>query len=264
MKKIIVALTFSLLLHSFAYSQNSGYLGKHFMFSAGMGVQFPAFLKVIDWNNGLTYRAFPSIKLQPVLRLEYILTDKNTIGIQYSRYWSYFNFDREVMITSHVTDDLWTWEKRTFSFWSDSAAEITGNAFAVNFKSFFKYNHLAPVGPYFKFELMLLPYKLHFDSSALKKNLTFDYDIKEMMYLPPSWTKFNYTEFIFNFGVGYQRVFLERIMLNVMAQSGLGMNGLRWLVHSNTEENYLRKQSSSAMLLQNLFSIEAGVGILIY
>ena len=231
-----LAVASMLLLSQATVAQISGYQGKRTLATYNLQY-FPALLNP-NANNNTGLAAF---NVNHVLKGEYILTRKSSIGAQARFYRTTVEFGEDAIIyNAQVSGPAGT------QFWPSSAytigttdgfnsVEVTerGELSGYSIGSFYRFygsKALAPLGNYFQVGLELMSYKVNPVGNALQNpsqvqlggvgNATFRPEPGETVNFPEVQEDKRWSALAFTMDFGRQRVIFDRVVWNYGIQNG--------------------------------------------
>jgi len=243
MKRIIYILVISLMISSYCEAQVSGYMGKRWLFMYDINAR-PTFSN--PNQNGNT--GFTSLNVKNTFGLEFVAGRHLQMGVSYSYFNTCFDFDGLSIFTS--PDNMLS----TYSPTAIGNISVKGVSY---FMKFFYSDNLAPLGTYTKIQL---------------DHYSWDWSFSDVNNPPPSGfvTSGSKSSYGLSLCVGNQRIFYDRIILNVSLQTGYLFSGYN---HSDLEDQYsingnsdrfMELITSNRVFVHYLWSFNVGIGVLIF
>ncbi len=241
--KFIIPLLFVV---SSVFGKTSGYMGKRLALSYGLELS-PAFFNPtpnqifgsIDLNIGSTYQ------------LEYILNRKLSVGLSLNRMKTQALFSSTVV--TYEFDDIYTNEYSTSTDYIDVNGDINATGFGISLKYYTR--NVAPLGGYLKAEFQYLPYKFN---RTYSDEETEDNDY---IFVDPD----GYHTYAVKFEFGKQRVYFDRIIINMAINSGFVFDNTLIRLDSNFNQyESVYYNSNLRLMMMSFFNLKIGIGLLAF
>jgi hypothetical protein len=266
MKLIKAALTALFFIISFpeADAQPPGYLGKRWIVSYDI-FALPA-LRNFNENGE---RGITAFNTRHEFSVDWVIGLKQSVGMSLHLTKSQFKFSDRFDYTYY--DSYWEEETSRSIKYGSIRGQLS--AFAIGLHTHMYFNKLiAPLGAYFKPEILLINFSATFDSAEFKKNVLLFSNLKSENYPVPA-NKSSYFTMAIGATLGTHYVFLERILINVGFQFGYLLGGQTIDEYINThdllsvdvdQDNLIPVSAKDRLFSQYFINVNAGLGILIY
>ena len=260
MKKYLLILCIVCFKQLSVNAQGAGYLGKHFILRTDIQTNFTATIPAF-WDEGKYFKTRLSFGL------DYLINNRMSLGLSYTKFSSRFDFKEQFTYHTYAKAVyMGNWEYGSYNFSSDAKGDINARVLSLNMK-YYTIQHITLVGPYLKFELSYVPYTVNYNHVEV---LTLRKGSYEFQKLPDEWENVRYSDVFIGLGIGKQRVFFERLVLNLAINSQLSLRGIDYFVKSYieldnlTSDNYIKNVTSKSLFNHSFLCIEAGLGFLIF
>jgi hypothetical protein len=224
MKRILILTIISAVFYSFAQAQVPGYRGKRFYVSYDLNF-FPALSNPTygeETQSNIT--DYHGMNVRHAIEADYVVSRTNSIGLSYGFFRSRFE---------HQSDTGWTY-----------FPSLKCNVIGLNYTVFLKNKgSLAPFGAYAKISGELITYKAITDLESEPKSFKGTPNLKSI-----------------NITIGEQKIYFDRLILDVGAQFGL-VQGLLAFEPTEADINF-----DAARRLRNhyVMNVHARIGFLIF
>ena len=243
MKRIIYTIIISLMISSYCEAQVSGYMGKRWLFMYDINAR-PTFSNPNENGN----KGFTSLNVKNTVGVEFVAGRHLQMGVSYSFFNTCFDFDGLYIYTS--PDNM----NSTYSPTAIGNISVKGVSY---FMKFFYSDNLAPLGTYTKIQL---------------DHYSWDWSFSDANNPPPAnfVTSSSKSSYGLSLSVGNQRIFYDRVILNVSLQAGYLFSGYN---HSDLDDPYsingdsgkfMDLITSNRVFVHYLWSFNVGVGVLIF
>jgi hypothetical protein len=267
--KIYLAVSLLAITGFNARAQAPGYLGKRFIVGYDM-YTMPA-LRNYNENGNMGIGAFNT---RHVFNVDWVNGLSQSIGFSVQFTESTFEFSRGLEFTYRYQD--WGSPSTTTQtvYFGDTRGKVSSLAVGLHTNLYLN-QFIAPLGTYFKPEILLIRLKSTFDDSLANLNLA-----KNTM--GGSQVMLNYPKLVNN-GVNYTAaigatigthyIFFDRLIFDIGFQIGYVIGGkkLSELMEMDgtstkqiNEENYVSVSAKSRLMSQYFINVNAGLGILIF
>ncbi|MEA3495540.1 MAG: hypothetical protein U9R42_05830 [Bacteroidota bacterium] len=277
MKKLYFIIFISLFISVSAFSQYfekaPGYQGKTVI--ANTNFSYSPALFAPNKNGVISGKA---VNLRTSIGGEYIIDKKRGVGIQLSAFKTAFEFDYPIEEMRHFTT---TWSDDGYEptrIRSDGLGYINAKSMGLYYKSYF--NHIAPLGAYFKIQVDWIFYKVNYDSNDILDKIIYDNGHNNRTYSPEYLPNYQldkrYTAWSFNMKFGNQRILFDRIVLDYGIDFGTVLKGISgnsgwdsWielgeLSEEITTDNYFDLVSKARLFDLYFIGLDFGIGFLAY
>ena len=260
---IILILFFSMALLTFG--QAPGYMGKNFIVSYDI-YAFPAFTNPnANGQSGIT-----AFNFRHAISVDYVTSLNKSFGLSFHHTKTQFEFERTFYYS--YTDNSSSYPYLEYLVDYDyTQGDISSLAFGLHTNLYFN-QFIAPLGTYFKPELLLVNFKATFDPEEANKNLAENIGSNYTTY-PTLATKNSYTTVALGATVGTHYILFDHFIFNIGFQFGwlVGGKKLSDLGDMDTspgnivsEDNYIPVSGKARLNGQYLFNITTGIGFLIF
>jgi hypothetical protein len=247
-----------------ALAQAPGYLGKRLIVFYDL-YTIPA---LTNYNENGNTGIF-ALNTRHVFSVDWCTAYDQSIGISFHLTKSQFKFKRlmEYAYYDNGSETIIT-EDVTFH---NTKGELSAMALGLHTSLYFD-QFIAPVGTYFKPEILLINFSTTFDGEEAKKNATLEtgFPVKTEMILK---NKESYYTMAIGGTIGTHYIFFDRLVFDIGFQFGyvfggqilseyIDMQGIT--PDQMTTENYIPVSATSRLMNEYFFNINAGLGILIF
>lgn len=261
----VFIVSFVLLLSNKSYCQPPGYLSKRLIITYNN-----AFMPTRYNHNQNKEKGFTSFNTQNIISLDYVLSRRTTISLNYAFFESMFDFGDSF---NYGRDNLPSnYHGRSyFEVIDPMYGDVKVNSIGIGFKYFTKKDLCAPLGRFIGFDLNLVNFKTHFDELLLYEKM----DPKD--YQPIIKNDGNHYKFAIIFTKGKQKVIFNRFILKQSWQAGLYLSGITgnkiWGGYNNfdyttmdrlDEDNYIEKAADARLFSHYFINYKIGIGFLAF
>ena len=250
-----------------ADAQAPGYLGKRFMVNYDL-YTFPA----ISNPNVNGEKGISSFNIRHVFSVDYVTGLNHSVGLSFHLTKTQFEFKREFNFTYQYMDGYGEKETTTeLIYFGDLKGELSAYAIGLHTNLYFN-QFLAPLGTYFKPEILLVNFRATFDSDLANKYLR-DNINHAMLTFPVLANKKAYTTVAIGATLGTHYIFYDRLIVNIGFQVGWVVGGKKmseWMENDGlvsdkiNEDNFIPISAKSRLMSQYFINIDAGIWLLIF
>ena len=256
-------------------SKASGYLGKRLYVNYNL-YSLPALRNY----NGNDKKGIFAFNTRNVFSADWVTSLHQSVGISFHTTKTEFLFKRAINYTFQYKDNSGYYTTTTDDLYYNDKGEYRAqlSAYAIGLHTNLYFNQfLAPLGSYFKPEILLIKFKVNFDSNAANDKLVGGYEgyYHDIQTHPNLANKDSYSTVAIGATIGTHRIFFNRFVFDIGFQLGFVVGGkvlgdfmsMETTGGSNkniTEENYIPVSAKSRLMNQYFFNVNAGLGLLIF
>ena len=261
-KTFLVVLIFTMTILS-ADAQAPGYLGKRFIVNYDIYTMPALSNPNANGNKGIT-----SFNFRQAFSVDYVTSLSQSVGMSFHLTKSQFEFDRGF---EYSYDNSSGYQQTEYLNYGDTKGELSAYAIGLHTNLYFK-QFIAPLGTYFKPEILLFNIKTTFDQTSANKNMDKSLGHTLESY-PLLANKESYTTVALGATIGTHYIFFNRLVFNVGFQLGYVFGGKVMsklmendgsTINNLNEENYISVSAKSRLMSQYFFNVNAGLGLLIF
>jgi hypothetical protein len=272
--KIFITITIISITALNAGAQAPGYLGKRFIINYDLYTMLALRNPNENGNSGIS-----SFNSRHVFSVDWVTGLSQSVGMSFHITKSQFDFDEKFDYYLNYNDG---WgdprqDVKTLNY-GDSKGDITAYAVGIHTNLYLN-QFIAPLGVYFKPELLFVIMNASFDINQVNKNLEKNtMTANETINIYPKLANESpYYSVALGATIGTHYIFLNRLIFDIGFQLGLmyAENMLSSLKPSSSsidgssssnvnETNYIKVSAQNRMMNQYFLNINAGLGILIF
>ena len=241
-------------------AQAPGYMGKHFIVCYDI-YTIPALRNYNE--NGKT--GLLALNTRHVISADWVMGLKQSIGLSFHYTKSQFKFRKSFDFRYKYLDDHGDTNYFTSSMeYGDTRGELSAVALGIHTNLYFK-KFLAPLGGYFKPEILLIRFTASFDDSLANRNLSKNTENKglhSMLNYPELTNENAYYTASIGATIGTHYIFYNRIVFDIGFQLGYVFGSKLFGDYNQTD--YISSCAKSRLMSQYFLNINAGLGILIF
>ena len=215
---------------------------------------------------------FTSFNTRHVLSADWVISLSQSIGLSFHHTNTQYEFKREFNFTYlYKDDDGIVHSVKDIVFFQSHYENLSVYSIGLHTNLYFDQN-IAPLGKYFKPEILLITFKSTYDQSAANRSIDNSYHVKMLSY-PVLTNKKPFHTVAIGATTGLHRIFFNRLLFDIGFQFGFVVGGKKldewneidgFTNNKINQDNYIAISAKSRLTTQYLFNINAGLGLLIF
>lgn len=253
-----------------ANAQAPGYLGKHFLINYEFYTMPALSNPNINGKSGIT-----SLNTRHAVSVDWVTGLRQSVGLSFHYTKSQFKFDKNLQYNLKYLDYSGeAHETMETMNYGDTKGDLTAYAIGLHTNLYFN-QYIAPLGTYFKPEILLVIMNVSYDSSQANQNLRAN---TLNQYGNPSGPVLSndspYLTAAIGATIGTHYIFFNRVVFDIGFQFGimyaenlighLMKDGPELVQGKINEKNFLKVAAQNRLTGQYFLNVKAGLGILIF